>query len=439
MDGDTPLPDLHRALRSARTLARHGRLTEAIGTTLRATGLDVRVGQTCDLVDPANGHRLPAEVIGFSGDAALLTPLKPLQGLGAHAEVIPGPDRATVPAGPGLRGRVIDAHGVPLDGRGPLLGPFESQPVYAEAPGPFERTVIEAIFPTGVKVIDALLTTGVGQRLGIFATAGAGKSVLLGMIGRRRQADVNVIALIGERGREVREFLDQALGPEGLERSVVVVATSDRPPMERVRAANVATAIAEHFRGQGQQVALMMDSVTRYARALRDVGLSMGEPPVRRGYPPSVFAELPRLFERAGAVGRGAITAFYTVLIEDDDGSDPIDEEVRAILDGHVYLSRKLAETGRYPAVDVLASISRLAGRLAPPDVREAAQKVRGHLSRHQDIAFLLQVGDYRPGGDPAADEAIHRMPQIERFLRQAPEESLALESSFAALREVVR
>jgi type III secretion protein N (ATPase) len=287
-----------------------------------------------------------------------------------------------------------------------------------------------------VRSVDTLLTTGEGQRVGVFAMAGGGKSTLLGMFARHAQADVNVIALIGERGREVREFLDDCLGPEGLARSVVIVSTSDRPAMERVRAAHVATAIAEGFRARGLKVMLQMDSVTRFARALREIGLSVGEPAVRRGFPPSVFAELPRLFERAGAADGGAITAFYTVLVEDEDGGDPVGEEVRSILDGHIYLSRKLGQAGHYPAIDVAASLSRVFPRVASADHQTQAAQRAGWMAKYADIEFLLQIGEYKPGGDPLADVAIAKRPAIEALLRQGPHERIALADAFATLAE---
>lgn len=350
---------LHDALRRARTLDRRGRVVQAFGTTVRATGLNARIGQQVEIRDPAGGPVVKAEVVGLSDGAAILTPLTSLNGLGPEAEVIAADDQTEVPSGPGLLGRVIDAFGRPLDDLGPIAGPVALRDVYADAPNPLARPPISALFPTGVRAVDTLLSVGVGQRVGVFAMAGGGKSTLMGMFARHCAADVNVIALIGERGREVREFLDDSLGSEGLARSVVVVATSDRPAMERVRAAHAATAIAEGFRAQGLRVMLQMDSVTRFARALREIGLSVGEPAVRRGFPPSVFAELPRLFERAGAIEGGSITAFYTVLIEDEEGGDPIGEEVRSILDGHVYLSRKLAQANHYPAIDPLTSLNR--------------------------------------------------------------------------------
>jgi type III secretion protein N (ATPase) len=291
---------------------------------------------------------------------------------------------------------------------------------------------------TGVRAIDAALTVGEGQRVGIFAMAGGGKSTLLGMLARQARADVNVIALVGERGREVREFLDDSLGEDGLARSVVVVSTSDRPALERVRAAYAATAIAEDFRAEGRRVLLLVDSVTRFARGLRELGLSALEPPVRRGFPPSVFAELPRLFERAGNDAQGSITAFYTVLAEDDDNSDPVAEEVRSILDGHIVLSRQLAQAHHYPAIDVLGSASRVFTRVAGEAHREAAARLRALLARHAEIEFLLRVGEYQAGSDPLADAAIERMPALRALLTQGADEASGFGETIARLQEVV-
>jgi len=429
---------LQAALRRTRTVERRGRVAQAFGTTIRATGLDVRIGQECEILDPASGAVIKAHVVGLSEGAAILTPMASLEGLSVEAEVVAGPSRGEIAIGDGLLGRVIDAHGYPLDGLGPIVGQTRAQPVFADAPNPLQRPPIDTVFATGTRAVDTLLTVGVGQRVGVFAMAGGGKSTLLGMFARHARSDVNVIALIGERGREVREFLDDCLGPEGLARSVVVVSTSDRPAMERVRAAHVATAIAEGFRARGQKVMLQMDSVTRFARALREIGLSVGEPAVRRGFPPSVFAELPRLFERAGsAPGGGAITAFYTVLVEDEEG-DPVGEEVRSILDGHIYLSRRLGQAGHYPAIDIPASLSRLFPRLMTPARQAAAAKVRGWMAKYAEVEFLLRIGEYKPGGDPEVDAAIAAWPAINALLRQAPHERVALDAAWAALEGLV-
>lgn len=427
---------LRDALRNARTVERRGRVAQAFGTTVRATGLDVRIGQECEIVDRSGTNVVKAQVVGLDGGAAILTPLSRLEGVAVDAEVVAGPRRSEIEVGPGLLGRVLDAHGQPLDGLGPIVGPTRPYPVYGEAPNPLARPPIDAPFATGVRCVDSLLTTGEGQRVGLFAMAGGGKSTLLGMFARHARSDVNVIALIGERGREVREFLDDCLGQEGLARSVVIVSTSDRPAMERVRAAHVATAIAEGFRAEGKRVMLQMDSVTRFARALREIGLSVGEPAVRRGFPPSVFAELPRLFERAGAIEGGAITAFYTVLIEDEEGGDPVGEEVRSILDGHIYLSRKLGQAGHYPAIDVAASLSRVYPRVATPAQQAAAAKVRGWMAKYADIEFLLQIGEYKAGGDPLADEAIARRGRITSLLQQGAHDRVGFDEALAALAE---
>ena len=414
---------LLRALSRRDTLQRVGRVAEAYGTLVRATGVRAAIGELCLLEQPDNDFSLPAEVVGVSQHQTLLTPLGPLEGISTATTVTATGKQATAPAGMSLLGRVIDAHGDPLDGLGPLEQ-VERVPLYAPSPNPLSRQVIDQAMPTGVRAIDAALTIGRGQRTGIFAVAGGGKSTLLGMLARNAQADVNVIVLVGERGREVGEFLHDSLGEDGLKRSVVVVATSDRPALERSRVAWLGTAIAEYFRDRGMNVLLMMDSITRFARALRDVGLAMGEPPSRRGFTPSVFSALPRLFERAGTNDKGAITAFYTVLMEDEDGSDPIAEEVRSILDGHIYLSRRLAQAGHYPAIDVLASASRLMPRVTGSAHQRAASLLRRYVAKYRDIEMLLQLGEYKPGGDADADTAIARIDAINQLLRQGTHEA---------------
>ena len=414
---------LLRALSRRDTLQRVGRVAEAYGTLVRATGVRAAIGELCLLEQPDNDFSLPAEVVGVSQHQTLLTPLGPLEGISTATTVTATGKQATAPAGMSLLGRVLDAHGDPLDGLGPLEQ-VERVPLYAPSPNPLSRQVIDQAMPTGVRAIDAALTIGRGQRTGIFAVAGGGKSTLLGMLARNAQADVNVIVLVGERGREVGEFLHDSLGEDGLKRSVVVVATSDRPALERSRVAWLGTAIAEYFRDRGMNVLLMMDSITRFARALRDVGLAMGEPPSRRGFTPSVFSALPRLFERAGTNDKGAITAFYTVLMEDEDGSDPIAEEVRSILDGHIYLSRRLAQAGHYPAIDVLASASRLMPRVTGSAHQRAASLLRRYVAKYRDIEMLLQLGEYKPGGDADADTAIARIDAINQLLRQGTHEA---------------
>lgn len=425
-------------LRGARTVVQRGRVVQALGTTVRVSGVYARIGQQCRIIDRDTGKGLIAEVVGLCDGQAILLPLASLQGVAVDAEVEVLQERSTVPFGMGLLGRVIDSFGKPLDDR-PLPAGLAEQALYAEAPSPLRRKSIDTAFSTGIRAVDAMLTVGVGQRMGVFAMAGGGKSTLLGMLARQATADVNVIALVGERGREVREFLEDSLGEQGLRRSVIVVATSDRPAMERVRAAQAATAIAEGFRAQGKRVMLLMDSVTRFARALREVGLSVGEPSVRRGFPPSVFAELPRLFERSGNDDRGSITAFYTVLSEDEDGSDPVAEEVRSILDGHIVLSRKLGQAGHYPAIDVLGSTSRVFTRVAAKAHQDAAAHIRALLAKHAEIEFLLQVGEYKAGSDPIADEAIEKLLAIQGLLRQHPDETATLDEAIAQLQEIAQ
>jgi ATP synthase in type III secretion protein N len=436
---------LLRALHGTRTVVEHGRVVQAGGTILRATGLRARIGQQCRVFDSSSGNAhaepLLAEVIGFAGAEVILAPYGPLQGIAVGAAVQALSGVAQVPYGEGLLGRVIDAFGRPLDDQPlPEPGPtLRHTPLHADAPSPLKRKGVDHPLPTGVRAIDAALTVGEGQRVGIFAMAGGGKSTLLGMLARQAKADVNVIALVGERGREVREFMDESLGEEGLARSVVVVSTSDRPALERVRAAYAATAIAEGFRREGKRVLLLVDSVTRFARGLRELGLSAMEPPVRRGYPPSVFAELPRLFERAGNDAHGSITAFYTVLAEDDDNSDPVAEEVRSILDGHIVLSRQLAQAAHYPAIDVLASASRVFTRVTDKPHREAASQLRALMARHTEVEFLLRVGEYQAGSDPLADRAIERMPALKALLQQRSDEAAAFDTTIQTLREAVQ
>ncbi|MBJ6979132.1 MULTISPECIES: FliI/YscN family ATPase [unclassified Luteimonas] len=433
----SPDPLLH-ALARVQSIERVGRVAEAYGTLIRATGLKAAIGELCELRNPRGegdpSFRLAAEVVGVSKQLTLLTPLGALDGVSATTEVYASGRQAAVRVGPGLLGRILDAHGEPIDDLGPV-GPTVDAPIYAASPNPLARNLIERPFSTGVRAIDTTMTAGEGQRIGIFAVAGGGKSTLLGMLARGGDADVNVIVLVGERGREVNEFIHDNLGPEGLARSVIVVATSDRPALERSRAAWVGTAIAEHFRDQGRRVLLLVDSVTRFARALRDVGLAVGEPPARRGFPPSVFSALPRLFERAGNNDKGSITAFYTVLAEDEDGGDPIVEEVRSILDGHIVLSRKLAAAYHYPAIDVLVSLSRTMPRVVDhPHVRAAGQ-LRKLLAKYQDIELLIQLGEYKRGTDPDADAAIEKIGAIRRLLQQSAQELVPFEQSAAALK----
>lgn len=407
-----------REVNAAVTTRQFGRVVEVLGTLVRATGLQARVGELCELLDEQHNVIQTAEVIGFSDGRSILSPFGSIQGVDSGTRVVALGELLSVPVGQGLLGRVIDSLGQPLDGGGPIQV-SERRPVMASPPSPMERALIERPLSTGVKSIDALATLGEGQRMGIFAPAGVGKSTLMGMLARGTDCDVTVIALIGERGREVREFIEQILGPHGMKRSVVVCATSDRSSIERAKAAHSATAVAEHFRDQGLRVLLMMDSLTRFARALREIGLAAGEPPARRGFPPSVFAEIPRLLERAGMGSKGSITALYTILNEDEQGNDPISEEVRGILDGHLILSRKIAARNQYPAIDILGSLSRVMPQVASLDHRHHAGHFRRLLSKFNDVEPLMQMGEYQAGADPLADEAIQKSDQLKALLMQ--------------------
>ncbi|WP_101926140.1 MULTISPECIES: FliI/YscN family ATPase [Luteimonas] len=440
-EGQVAAPDpLLHALGQVQAIERVGRVSEAYGTLIKATGLRASIGELCHLRNPDGvggaGFELAAEGGGVSRQHTLLTPLGALDGIAATTEVYATGRQASVQVGDGLLGRILDAHGVPIDDKG-AVGVTVDAPIYAASPNPLSRTLIDTPFSTGVRAIDTVMTAGQGQRIGIFAVAGGGKSTLLGMFARGGDADVNVIVLVGERGREVNEFVFDNLGAEGLAKSVVVVATSDRPALERSRAAWVGTAIAEYFRDQGKRVLLLVDSVTRFARALRDVGLAIGEPPARRGFPPSVFSALPRLFERAGNNDKGSITAFYTVLAEDEDGGDPIVEEVRSILDGHIVLSRKLAAAYHYPAIDVLTSLSRTMPRVVEPPHLRAAGQLRKYLAKYQEIELLLQLGEYKRGTDPDADVAIEKIAPIRSLLQQSEHELVPFDTSSAALRKL--
>lgn len=401
---------------------RTGKVVEVIGTLMKVTGLDAKLGELCELIDHAGRVVQTAEVIGFSGGRSILSPFGSILGVGSGSRVVGLGEVLSVPVGNGVLGRVVDSLGRPIDGKGPVRT-TERRPVFALPPTPMEREMIEQPLSTGVKIIDSLLTLGEGQRMGIFAPAGVGKSTLMGMLARGTACDVSVIALIGERGREVREFIEIILGESGMARSVVVCATSDRSSIERAKAAHAATAIAEYFRDQGLKVLLMMDSLTRFARAQREIGLAAGEPPARRGFPPSVFAEIPRLLERAGMGATGSITALYTVLNEDESGSDPIAEEVRGILDGHMILSRKIAAKNQYPAIDVLGSLSRVMSQIVPKGHQQAAAKFRRLMAKYDEMEMLVQMGEYKEGADQLADEAVAKIDHIRDFLNQATDD----------------
>lgn len=409
-------------LQDAMLIGLTGSVTQMVGLTATVADFPAPVGAVVE-IDRQSGQTIEAEVVGFRDKATLVMPLSHLDGIRRGSEVRLVRTTRTLRVGEGLLGRVIDARGRCIDGRPqPMLR--KRLPLQRQPPEPTERPRIDTPLGTGVKPIDGLLTCGQGQRLGIFAGSGVGKSVLLGMMGRYTDADVTVIALIGERGREVNEFVQRELGPEGLARSVVVVATSNEPALLRVQAANAATTIAEYFRDLGKNVLLVMDSVTRFALAQREIGLASGEPPTTRGYPPSVFSLLPKLTERAGRGPQGSITAFYSVLVEGDDENEPVADTMRGLLDGHIWLSRKLAERGHYPAIDVLRSISRLMNEVASSEQQEAAKTLRQLLAVHAENEDLLSIGAYRQGSNRSLDVAIELREQFDRLLQQQVNES---------------
>lgn len=430
--------DLLSRLGEAPSVETKGRIKEVVGLVARARIPEAFVGELCEIRNPRSKTTVKAEVSGFADGDALLMPLGPLDNIGPASEVVPLGRGLTVPVGRQLLGRVLNGLGEPMDARekGPLLC-TEEYPVMAAPPDPLRRRRVTQPLSLGVRVIDSLLTCGEGQRVGLFAAAGVGKSTLLGMIARNTEADVNVIGLIGERGREVRDFIEHDLGPAGMARSVIVCATSDQPSLVRLKGAYVATAIAEYFRDQGLKVMLMMDSVTRFARAQREVGLACGEPPARAGYTPSVFAELPKLLERAGNSDKGSITAFYTVLVAGDDMNEPVADEVRSILDGHIILSRDLAARGHYPAIQVLDSVSRVMRAVMDKAHCQAANQLRETLAAYEKSRDLILLGAYESGSDPATDRAIARMADMEAFLKQPTDEKSDFAETSRALREM--
>ena len=396
-----------------------GQVVRVAGLTIEAEGLAAQVGEICHIYAAEDGRRISAEVVGFHGSRVFLMPFGEIQGVSAGCQVQTSRRPFTVPAGRGLLGRVLDGLANPIDGRG-ALSEVDLAPMSSAPPNPLSRRPITQPLETGIRAIDGVLTCGRGQRMGIFAGSGVGKSTLLGMIARSVKADVNVIALIGERGREVQEFIQHILGEEGLRRSVVVVSTSDQPALLRIKAAWVATAIAEHFRDTGLDVNLMMDSLTRFAMAQREIGLAVGEPPALKGYPPSVFTLLPRLLERAGTSETGTITGFYTILVEGDDTSEPISDAVRSILDGHIVLSREYAAENHYPAIDLLESVSRVMPAVVDQRHRLAAARLREMLAVYRNARDLITIGAYQAGSNPQIDRAIELLPAVNGFLRQS-------------------
>jgi len=414
-----------------------GSLTRMVGLTLEASGCQAAVGDVCDLLN-GDGSKVEAEVVGFAGDKLFLRPTGEVHGLAPAARVVPRQRAGSVAVGPALLGRIIDGTGAPLDGLGALQS-AERVKLLGHSINPLARHPIDTPLDVGVRSINSLLTVGRGQRIGLFAGSGVGKSVLLGMMARYTSADVIVVGLIGERGREVKEFVERILGPEGRRRSVVVACPADNPPLIRLHGAWLATSIAEYFRDRGLSVLLIMDSLTRFAQAQREIGLAIGEAPATKGYPPSVFARLPSLVERAGNgdSGKGSITAFYTVLTEGDDQQDPIADAARAILDGHIVLSRRIAEAGQYPAIDVEASISRVMQEIIPPEHAELVRRFRQTLGIYQQNRDLINIGAYQKGSDMRIDQAIELWPAMQKFLMQPVHERVGHGDAVSALRQL--
>ncbi len=414
---------------------RLGKVTRAVGLTLESFGPDVRLEDICLITQPGIAPA-KAEVIGFRGDTVILMPYDDVTGVGAGAIVENLHEKFMVPVGPNTLGMVFDGMGRIFETGEDMITPFK-YPSEAPPPDPLKRQMISEPLTLGVKAIDGLLTIGKGQRIGIFAGSGVGKSTLLGMIARNTKADINVIALIGERGREVKEFIERDLGPEGMARSVVVIATSDRPALARKKAAKTATSIAEYFRDQGKDVLLMMDSLTRFSMAQREIGLAAGEPPVSRGYPPSVYAEMPKLLERAGRGETGSITGLYTVLVDGDDFNEPITDTARGILDGHIVLSRKLGQKGHYPAIDILQSISRVMSAIVSDEQKKFASKLKMVLATYDDAEDLINIGAYKQGSNQNIDYAISKIDAVNAFLMQETDEKFTYEDTLSALASI--
>lgn len=434
MDININLEKFNTAIDHCKSMNMIGKVVQIVGLVIECNGPNVSMGELCYVhshfedVEP-----LPAEVVGFREGYVLLMPLGETKGIGPGCQVVSAQKVLQVKVGPELLGRVIDGLGNPIDGKGPILCQKE-YPIQADPPAPLERSVIKDSLYVGVRAIDGLITMGQGQRIGIMAGSGVGKSTLLSMIARNTEADISVIALVGERGREVKEFIERDLGEEGLKRSVVVVATSDKPALVRIKGALTATAIAEYFRDRGRKVVLMMDSVTRFAMAQREVGLTVGEPPATRGYTPSVFALLPRLLERAGTSAKGSITGIYTVLVDGDDMNEPIADAVRSILDGHIVLSRNIAAQNHFPAIDVLASVSRVMSAVVPKEHMEANRKLRALMAVYKEAEDLIHIGAYVKGSSPKIDEAVQKIDAINDFLCQGVFEVQSFEETIQRL-----
>ena len=413
----------------------YGKVVKVVGLTIETMGPEAKIGDTCRIRMASSGKSIMTEVVGFHEGRLQLTPYEDISGVQIGDYVEGDCDPFQIPVGDGMLGRVLDGLGQPIDGRPLVLK--DSRGAEAMPPNPMERVLIEEVLPLGVKAVDAIMTLGKGQRIGIFAGSGVGKSTLLGMIARNTKADINVIALIGERGREVKEFIERDLGEEGLKRSVVIIATSDKPAIIRKKAAKAATSIAEYFRNQGKDVLLMMDSLTRFSMAQREIGLAAGEPPVSRGYPPSVYSEMPKLLERAGNDDVGSITGLYTVLVDGDDFNEPITDTARGILDGHIVLTRQLANKNHYPAIDVLQSISRVMSSIVTKEQKKLAGECKMLMATYREAEDLINIGAYKAGSNPEIDRAIEKMKDINDFLCQDVEEKVSFEDSIATLENI--
>ena len=428
--------DKYQQLKQKNYFKKLGRVVNVVGLTIESAGPDATLGDICCIyTEEDKSNYIMAEVVGFKDNKTLLMPYEVTNGIGLGCLVENQGTSLKVQVGPFLLGQVLDGLGRPLEGKPFTAG--ASYDVEAPPPDPMKREIISEVLPLGVKAVDGLITVGKGQRIGIFAGSGVGKSTLMGMFARNTKADINVIALIGERGREVREFIENDLGEEGMKRSVVVVATSDKPALERNKAAKTATAIAEYFRDKGKDVLLMMDSLTRFSMAQREIGLASGEPPVTRGYPPSVYAEMPKLLERAGTNEKGSITGLYTVLVDGDDFNEPITDTARSILDGHIMLNRKLAHKNHYPAIDVLQSISRCMSMITDKEQKRLASRIKGIMATYNDAEDLINIGAYKKGSNPSIDESIAYINKVNGFLCQMTDEKYTFEETLDLMKEL--
>ena len=426
------------AVKSAETVLLKGKITKIVGLVIESDGPSINLGELCYISPRIEAPLLPAEVVGFRENRVLLMPLGEMQGIGPGSEVVSSRNLLRVKVGKSLLGRVLDGLGNPIDGKGPLLAETE-YPIQSPPPPPLSRRRICEPVSVGIRAVDGLMTLGKGQRMAILAGSGVGKSTMMGMIARNTSADINVIALIGERGREVLDFIERDLGEEGLKKSVVVVSTSDQPALLRIKGANAATAVAEYFRDQGQDVMLMMDSLTRVAMAQREVGLTIGEPPATRGYPPSVFAMMPKLLERSGTGEKGSITGLYAVLVDGDDMNEPVADNVRSIVDGHVVLSRRLAAQNHYPPIDILSSLSRVMNEVVDAEHLKAAQRLRSLQATYQEAEDLINIGAYSAGSNPEIDRAIEKNTGIREFLRQGVMDKVSFADTVARMKQLVQ